>query len=599
MYDEILTCITEKNWNQAVKELAKILVHHPWNEEIAALSATVHLGMEHAEKAREAIQKGLEINDRNYELWLLLGQCYEASNQNQAYLCYENALYHCGDETDAQIIREYVERAQRSKYFGVRKSAIVIVAEHAPDQIQACVQSIRATCPADTYELIVVDNASADDGAAWLAQQPDIKLLRNHERAGFFCCCNQGIRMAEPDRDVLLLREDAILTDRALFWLRMGLYEREKVGAAGAVSNCISKEQQVAWNCSGKEEFFHAARRNNLPQKTPCQKKNWLSSFALLFRRDSLESVGYLDEQFTSGDYGDIDIGFRLAGEGYELLLCWNSFIYHNCLDGDGQSGGWPWVRQQDKKKLEEKWGFAFDDHLTTDWNLLKKIGYQRETSVKILHIGSGIGATLLAYKDSFPNAWVYGTEVNEQMVKVTPKEIEAVLCDFHREDAPFDKASFDIIMCAEAGESFSGQEGIAARAMEYLKVGGRLITHRQDRRKSDGERIGNLPLVSVVMMCYNHGAYVGKVIESILNQTYPNIELIVADNGSTDDSFEVIRRYKDRIKLLRLEKNNRQMERIQVIQLKLLLITRNKKVNGSIKLNMTEQKTSIQNHLK
>ena len=35
------------------------------------------------------------------------------------------------------------------------------------------------------------------------------------------------------------------------------------------------------------------------------------------------------------------------------------------------------------------------------------------------------------------------------------------------------------------------------------------------------------LPLVSVTMACYNHEQYVADAIESVLNQTYPNIELI------------------------------------------------------------------------
>lgn len=66
-------------------------------------------------------------------------------------------------------------------------------------------------------------------------------------------------------------------------------------------------------------------------------------------------------------------------------------------------------------------------------------------------------------------------------------------------------------------------------------------------------------PKVSVLMPCYNHVEYVGQAIESVLNQTYENIELIVVDNGSTDDSYEQIKKYQDRItKLFRLEENNR-----------------------------------------
>ena len=65
-------------------------------------------------------------------------------------------------------------------------------------------------------------------------------------------------------------------------------------------------------------------------------------------------------------------------------------------------------------------------------------------------------------------------------------------------------------------------------------------------------------PKVSVLMPCYNHEKYVAQSIESILNQTYPNIELIVLDNGSTDNSYEIIKKYSGQIaQILHIDKND------------------------------------------
>jgi glycosyltransferase involved in cell wall biosynthesis len=50
-----------------------------------------------------------------------------------------------------------------------------------------------------------------------------------------------------------------------------------------------------------------------------------------------------------------------------------------------------------------------------------------------------------------------------------------------------------------------------------------------------------NVPLVSVICLCYNHGKFVRQAIESVLNQSYPNIELVVVDDGSTDNSKQII----------------------------------------------------------
>ena len=59
---------------------------------------------------------------------------------------------------------------------------------------------------------------------------------------------------------------------------------------------------------------------------------------------------------------------------------------------------------------------------------------------------------------------------------------------------------------------------------------------------------MNDIPLVSIIINNYNYGRFLREAIDSALNQTYPYIEVVVVDDGSTDNSREIIASYKDRI---------------------------------------------------
>lgn len=57
-----------------------------------------------------------------------------------------------------------------------------------------------------------------------------------------------------------------------------------------------------------------------------------------------------------------------------------------------------------------------------------------------------------------------------------------------------------------------------------------------------------DLPLISVIIPCYNGAQYISEALDSVLRQRYPKVEIIVVDDGSTDRSAEILTGYGDKI---------------------------------------------------
>lgn len=68
--------------------------------------------------------------------------------------------------------------------------------------------------------------------------------------------------------------------------------------------------------------------------------------------------------------------------------------------------------------------------------------------------------------------------------------------------------------------------------------------------------KISQTPLVSVIIPNYNHARYLEQRLDSVFNQTYQNFEVIILDDCSTDNSLEIIEKYKDNPHLSRIVVN-------------------------------------------
>lgn len=211
-------------------------------------------------------------------------------------------------------------------------TSIIILSYNTLDLLQMCIESIRGFTAPDTYEIIVIDNASKDGSVEWLRKQKDIRCIYNKENLGFPNGCNQGMAIAEGT-EILLLNSDVIVTPRWLEQMKKALYSDEKVGAVGCVTSKCSNLQQIDVPYDKQnididelikfaEEYNHSNPEKWLPHFK-------LVGFCMMYRTSLYKEIGGLDEAFSPGNYEDDDYSIRIRLAGYKILLCADTFIHH------------------------------------------------------------------------------------------------------------------------------------------------------------------------------------------------------------------------------------------------------------------------------
>ena len=421
-----------------------------------------------------------EAIGEEYLLFNYLGDSLLDTNPNQAYLCYENAAFLSPTEELRAVLNDKKHKLINEGNVSVNKTSIVIVSYNAAYLMQQCIESIRKYCSKDAYNIVVVDNASTDGVTEYLKSQSDITLILSDENLGFPAGCNVGIKNSDLKDDILLLNNDTRMTHNALFWLRMGLYENDHVGATGSIANYCGIDQLEDVTFSLPDEYVNYGAKVNVLMKQPYEEKNKLGGFSMLMKREAFDKIGALEEAFTPGYFEDDDISTGIHVLGYRLLVCHNSFIYH--------AGSQSFIKRNDLQEIFDrnhqfmirKWKYdslVYSVVTKEEAATLDKVHHARDDFFRILEVGAGSGNMISRIHYLYPQAAVYGIEANEIVVKNGVESLPLLCLDWQKDRIPFPDKYFDYIIFNSRGGEMPTGEKLNDIFGAFLNDNGMIIT--------------------------------------------------------------------------------------------------------------------------
>lgn len=420
------------------------------------------------------IVEKLKIDDTNASAYKTLGDYYAESNIDMAYLCYEHAAFYCSDSEEKEELNALMNKCREQESFSVVPSSIVILSYNSMQIMVECLDAIRDTLNKESYEVIVIDSSTENDVKDYLKEQSDIKLVMNSSFAGFAAGCNQGAKCAESKNDIFLLNNDAILAPHALFYLRMGLYSSEKVGASGPMGENIIIEQREP---TTKEQWHETAKSISIPMNNALQKAHFLQGYALLVKRSVWDVIGGLDTRFGFGCYEDTDYGMRMNENGFHNVICHNSFVWHyGSQSMNSKKDEYVERYLKNQHLFDLKWNINWYSLWRTDYNSCNMIEREQDENLTILSVGCGLANVLNVLQYRYPNAKTYGIEKDINVANIAKSYQDVIVGDIESMELSFEDECFDYVLMTGVMEYINNPRKVLEKLKEKIKPGGALI---------------------------------------------------------------------------------------------------------------------------
>ncbi len=374
------------------------------------------------------------------------------------------------------------------------------------------------------YEIIVINDGSTDNTRQIL--QPYLEKIRYfyQENQGLSATRNRGIKMAKGELIALLDADD--------FFLPNKLQEQIAIFDAQPTIGLVQSGWRVVNEIGEKIEDVQPWHKSPELDLVSWLKWKATNPSGMIFQKKWLERVGGFNENLRRLE--DFDIVIRLALAGCRATWFPKVAVCYRQHSGNMTRNLLAQI------EVEEK----ILDQLFSHPHLPPEI-QELESE---LRYGSLIWNCWCLYKGHY---FAEMADYLYKSLKFSPVSILKTICDW--------------LYYFQYYASLENSSGEAGRGWQYGEDN-KLLPKNYDGKNQpsvflnqlpEWQRLimkilpNGLPLVSVVIPAYNNAAYIDSAIESVLNQTYTNYEIIVVDDGSTDNTRQLLEPYLNRAKYI------------------------------------------------
>jgi len=212
--------------------------------------------------------------------------------------------------------------------------SVVIPNWNGKEYLGPCITSLRNQSY-NNLEIIVVDNASADDSIEFLQKNfPEVKIIKHSKNLGFGAANNAGIRLARGNY-IMMLNNDTRLEPNCIEELKKSIDKDEKYGACA--SKILLENENNLVDVAGIAVCLDGLSigRGRLENGDKFNKEEevfFASDCACLYKKEMLNNIGLTNEIYDEDFFAyadETDMGWRAQLAGWKCIYNPEAVVYH------------------------------------------------------------------------------------------------------------------------------------------------------------------------------------------------------------------------------------------------------------------------------